>query len=809
MRQKDQQLSVNIKRKYISSLNNDSSQQAVIQKKQDSFFRKLKVGILVLHNQGEQSIEQSSQNKSLSQLKVDALYQEMQSNSNTVTINSLSSFKKEVNVKYQRYIYEQENGHTQSLLQNEDKEYFSKFRIKYINEQVYEFGEDEEIQQELNKEKNLENHEVSENNYTDKDKNQANQDSDSKLINQSSGSEQKSQDKFFKNQLKINLCFAKDNIVVAQNQISLIQILGDIGGITNSLFLAGYILVLLFQDKLLHAKLIKSIYQTQQCSQFPDNQDDGQSKPRTSLKHKSSEKFLSTTSLYKLRRSPKKSNNKFSQNNLMNADNNFSSQDAKLILKNNITHILDELSSRVKFEFGLLDVFRNLYQFLKEKCKKPQLILKSQVKKDKSNQKSQSASKYINSSYHNFKKAEKLLAEEFDAVTLLQTVRQVKLLMGVFFNKHQMRLLQMQKGNVIKEDSPVHIRQQTQNLSRKDLMNNQQIENIGKKELFGTQASIKKSFNYFCEKPRLNLIDKRLLLGIFQRQIQLEDDVDLDDALEQNEIIKEYLELQFTSPRKFMEHQARVNDKNHQNGNLNQQQQDQKFEDEEEIYNRNNQQAILSPLYGQSYHEDNFTAHFKNQSQIDEIHSHQISDLKRRRLVFSPEAIINNQIAHANQKEYSIKKHQKNSPEQPFSIYRELHPIQHDKYSSQNINTSFGAQDIENENHGTQNLRLKVQQEALDLKLQKILGKSTVNASNVKNQVQEILQKANRSLSQRESNNQNKYNLESQFHQNEQQNTFQVNENLKSDNLSEVSLPKMPYVNCVRNKKQDRFKYAI
>lgn len=102
-----------------------------------------------------------------------------------------------------------------------------------------------------------------------------------------------------------------------------------------------------------------------------------------------------------------------------------------------------------------------------------------------------------------------------------------------------MRLLQMQKGNVINEESPsamadtLAVQNQQSNCeiggsssfsSGIDRNNESRCEggnssgreaSMKRKELFGTQASIKKSFKYFTDKPRLNLIDKRLLLGIF------------------------------------------------------------------------------------------------------------------------------------------------------------------------------------------------------------------------------------------------------------------------------------------------------
>ena len=67
-----------------------------------------------------------------------------------------------------------------------------------------------------------------------------------------------------------------------------------------------------------------------------------------------------------------------------------------------------------------------------------------------------------------------------------------------------------------------------------------------KKCLFGTLGQIKKDLEYLMKKDKLNLIDKRLLLGIFQKNVIL--DVDIDD----NDEIKELLDIyKDSSPIKF------------------------------------------------------------------------------------------------------------------------------------------------------------------------------------------------------------------------------------------------------------------
>lgn len=55
---------------------------------------------------------------------------------------------------------------------------------------------------------------------------------------------------------------------------SIFDLLGDIGGITNSLFLLGLFIMLLFQDKLFKSALIKEIYQVEDLNELQKKRDD-------------------------------------------------------------------------------------------------------------------------------------------------------------------------------------------------------------------------------------------------------------------------------------------------------------------------------------------------------------------------------------------------------------------------------------------------------------------------------------------------------------------------------------------------------
>ena len=43
--------------------------------------------------------------------------------------------------------------------------------------------------------------------------------------------------------------------------------------------------------------------------------------------------------------------------------------------------------------------------------------------------------------------------------------------------------------------------------------------------MFGTLGDIRECLDYFKDKPLLNLIDKRLLLGIFQKEVEISDSI--------------------------------------------------------------------------------------------------------------------------------------------------------------------------------------------------------------------------------------------------------------------------------------------
>lgn len=75
-------------------------------------------------------------------------------------------------------------------------------------------------------------------------------------------------------------------------------------------------------------------------------------------------------------------------------------------------------------------------------------------------------------------------------------------------------MLAMQKRNVIEDTSSSddETRRKPQRARMRDPC------------LFGNLGDIRECLDYFKQKPALNIIDKRLLLGVFQRQIEIKDE---------------------------------------------------------------------------------------------------------------------------------------------------------------------------------------------------------------------------------------------------------------------------------------------
>ena len=86
-----------------------------------------------------------------------------------------------------------------------------------------------------------------------------------------------------------------------------------------------------------------------------------------------------------------------------------------------------ELTRRVRFNYKFKDMVIGLFSCFRCCIKKNKHLKRREL----------------------FNKASAQLMQEFDAITLLKTIKQMEVLTGVFLNKHQSRMLEMQRKNVI------------------------------------------------------------------------------------------------------------------------------------------------------------------------------------------------------------------------------------------------------------------------------------------------------------------------------------------------------------------------
>jgi hypothetical protein len=134
-------------------------------------------------------------------------------------------------------------------------------------------------------------------------------------------------------------------------------------------------------------------------------------------------------------------------------------------------------------------------------------------------------------------------------LNILQIIREMRLITGVFLNKPQSKLLALQKLNVIStpesspKASPSHKESYKKVKMRED-------------SILGTLGEFRECLDYFKHKPTLNVIDKRLLLGVFQRHVEISDHVEtrqsssVDDSRYRSRLIDSLVEGNTWSPRK-------------------------------------------------------------------------------------------------------------------------------------------------------------------------------------------------------------------------------------------------------------------
>eukprot|EP00347_Sterkiella_histriomuscorum_P018613 403344852 len=190
------------------------------------------------------------------------------------------------------------------------------------------------------------------------------------------------------------------------------DLLSDIGGIYSSLFAFGAIIVGIFSETLFYKQMIKDIYQARPSKR-------GQTERSTVTLRPTA-----YSSQIKIVHSEKESD--FS--NSLPIRNKIQSKDQSLI--NNIIH---QILNRVNFKINLVDLLRTVFQ---------KFIGKKQIRQNL---------KYR--SVYLYNKGVKKIDNEFDAISLIKLMKQVKLLTSTLLNPTQKMMLGFQKQNVLDSDS--------------------------------------------------------------------------------------------------------------------------------------------------------------------------------------------------------------------------------------------------------------------------------------------------------------------------------------------------------------------
>ena len=199
----------------------------------------------------------------------------------------------------------------------------------------------------------------------------------------------------------------------------------------NSLMTIGLLMISLVQEQLLQSSLIKEVYQVQGGGTAPQQYSPSKSyktnfgSPKKQVRVITAKRKI-TISPYKTKRGRK----------IHSEKDNFSSADAKWLLDFESQLFFQELVKRLRFVYTLKDLLLEKISVLFSCCKcwKPR-ERKSEL----------------------FNLARAKLSQEFDVINILKMLKKLEVITGVFLNKKQQAMLDMQKRNVIKigEDDEV------------------------------------------------------------------------------------------------------------------------------------------------------------------------------------------------------------------------------------------------------------------------------------------------------------------------------------------------------------------
>ncbi|CDW79542.1 UNKNOWN [Stylonychia lemnae] len=188
------------------------------------------------------------------------------------------------------------------------------------------------------------------------------------------------------------------------------------------------------------------------------------------------------------------------------------------LLSKDLNSILLNLINRKRFKYTALNILEYVFSCL---CLKRGTSLKYKQKFKK---------------HFIFKKGQDKLLEELDIVSILKSMRQVKLLTQVLLNQRQNMILKFQRKNLIETSSSSEDSDNNKNYYTSKLMEskNPMIRLV----IFGKLKKMVQSY----KNQKLKELDKRLLRGLFIRKLK-DFDEDLQDKLKNKTLLMRLSEI--------------------------------------------------------------------------------------------------------------------------------------------------------------------------------------------------------------------------------------------------------------------------
>ncbi|CDW91161.1 UNKNOWN [Stylonychia lemnae] len=291
------------------------------------------------------------------------------------------------------------------------------------------------------------------------------------------------------------------------------DLLGDVGGFKESLLLIGMLLVGFIQERLFLSSLLKHIYQVEKTTNGTEDQDEkrsfysdeenDQNKKIQNSSHKTvsvtsetqSQQSSKNTKAFKVRKSEFRLKKMIQKESRDSQGEYYVSKFGQLEQKEK-DQIVEQIFGRLRFKYSFKDILSYLLRFaccLKYKS----MMLNQKLRK-----------------HALFDKGQEKLLEELDCVTLLKSIRTLKLFQQVFLNENQKLLMKFQRKMLIDSDST------SSDSDRNDQDNLKLIESKNYAIQIQTKNKVRSSIYEFTNQKELKDIDQRLLKGVFVKKLK-------------------------------------------------------------------------------------------------------------------------------------------------------------------------------------------------------------------------------------------------------------------------------------------------